>query len=53
MVELNNERIDEILHKETVKTEEQATILRAIYTRYMRLYETKYGVPQAASKSGI
>ena len=39
MVELNNERIDEILHKETVKTEEQATILRAIYTRYMRLYE--------------
>ena len=39
MIELSNERIDEILHKETLKTEESATILRAVYTRYMRLYE--------------
>ena len=42
MVELSNEKIDEILHKETAKTEEQATILRAIYTRYMRLYENYF-----------
>ena len=39
MVELSNERIGKILHEETVKTEELATILRSIYTRYMRLYE--------------
>lgn len=39
MVELSNERIDRILHEETVKKEETETILRSIYTRYMRLYE--------------
>lgn len=39
MVELSNERVEEILHKETQKTEELTTILRSIYTRYMRLYE--------------
>ena len=39
MVELSAERIDEILHKETLKKEEQTTILRGVYTRYMRLYE--------------
>ena len=39
MVELSKERIDKILHEDTVKTEESATILRSIYTRYMRLYE--------------
>ncbi len=38
MVELNNERIEQILHEETVKKEETETILRGIYTRYMRLY---------------
>ena len=38
MVELSNERIDQILHEETAKTEELTTILRSIYTRYMRLY---------------
>ena len=40
MVELSTERVDEILHKETQRTEEPATILRSIYTRYMHLYET-------------
>lgn len=39
MVELNNERIEKILHEETPKKEELDTILRCIYTRYMRLYE--------------
>lgn len=39
MIELSNERVDQILHKETHKTEELRTILRAIYTRYMYLYE--------------
>lgn len=39
MVELSSERVEQILHKETLKTEESATILRAIYTRYLRLYE--------------
>ena len=39
MVELKKERIEEILHEETVKTEDQKTILRAIYNRYMHLYE--------------
>ena len=39
MIELSNERIEQILHEETPKTEELRTILRSIYTRYMRLYE--------------
>ena len=39
MVELSNERVDQILHEETHKTEELITILRGIYIRYMRLYE--------------
>ena len=39
MIELSNERIDQILHEETVKKEEPGVILRSIYTRYMRLYE--------------
>ena len=39
MVELSNERIEQILHEETAKKEELETILRCIYTRYMRLYE--------------
>ena len=39
MIELSNERLDQILHKETVKKEELGTILRSIYARYMRLYE--------------
>jgi len=39
MVELSNERVDQILHEESQKTEELITILRGVYIRYMRLYE--------------
>ncbi|MBQ4505800.1 MAG: hypothetical protein II971_00945 [Firmicutes bacterium] len=39
MNELSNERIEQILHEETAKKEELTTLLRGIYTRYMRLYE--------------
>jgi len=39
MVELSKERIEQILHEETMKKEELETILRGIYTRYMRLFE--------------
>ena len=39
MVELSKVRIGQILHKETTKKEDLETILRSIYTRYMRLYE--------------
>ena len=39
MIKLSNERIEQILHEETVKKEELATILRSIYNRYMWLYE--------------
>lgn len=39
MMELSNERVESILKEETLKTTELATILRAVYTRYMRLYE--------------
>ena len=39
MKELTNERIEQILHEETTKKEELSTILRGIYTRYMRMYE--------------
>ena len=42
MVELSSERVEEILHKETMKTEELTTILRGIYTRYMLLFEKLY-----------
>lgn len=39
MIELSNERVEQMLHNETLKTEELATILRGIYCRYVRLYE--------------
>ena len=39
MIELSKENIEKILHEETAKTEELTTILRSIYTRYMRMYE--------------
>ena len=42
MIDLSNERIEKILHEETAKTEELTTILRSIYTRYMRLYEAYF-----------
>ena len=39
MIELSRERIEQILHEETLKSEDLKTILRSIYHRYMRLYE--------------
>ena len=42
MVELSKERIEQILHEETLKKEELDTILRSIYTRYMHLFENYF-----------
>ena len=53
MVELSKERIEKILHEETVKTEELATILRGIYTRYMRLYEKYFADIDALNDAKI
>ncbi len=53
MVELKNEVIDRILHKETAKKEELGTILRSIYTRYMRLYEKYFADIDALSDDVI
>jgi len=53
MVELNNERIDEILHKETLKKEEVTTILRGIYTRYMRLFEKYFADVDALTDEAV
>ena len=39
MIELDNKRIKPILHEETAEKEEVTTILRAVYARYMHLYE--------------
>ena len=39
MMKLSMGTIDRMLHKETAKKEDLATILRSIYTRYMRLFE--------------
>ena len=39
MLELSKERVEEMLHEETVKKEEASTIIRAIYNRYRHLYE--------------
>lgn len=39
MIQLSDERIEQILHQETFKTEPVATILRSIWLRYMRTYE--------------
>ena len=53
MIELSNERVEQILHQETQKTEELTTILRAIYTRYMRLYEKFFADIDALNDDGI
>lgn len=53
MVELSNERIGQILHEETAKTEELKTILRGIYTRYLRLYEKYFADIDALNKNKI
>lgn len=39
MLELSSKRIDQILQEETPKTVVLSTVLRAIYYRYMTLYE--------------
>ena len=53
MVELSNERMGQILHEETAKTEELTTILRSIYTRYMRLYEKYFSDIDALNNDTI
>ena len=53
MVELSNERIDQILHRETVNKEDTDTILRSIYTRYMRLYEKYFADIEALNDDVI
>ena len=39
MMELSNERVAQIMNEETLQTVELPTLLRSIYSRYMRLYE--------------
>ncbi len=53
MIELSNERIEQILHEETTKKEDQETILRSIYTRYMRLYEKYFADIDALNEDEI
>ena len=53
MVELSQERVETILNEETPKTEELTTILRAVYTRYMRLYEKYFADPDALNDEVI
>ena len=53
MLELSKERIDQMLHEETVKKEEVSTILRCIYLRYMRLYETYFADIDALNEDVI
>lgn len=53
MVELSNERVEQILNEETQKTEELTTILRGIYTRYMRLYEKYFDDIEALNNEKI
>lgn len=52
MIELTNERLQQILHEETAKKEELSTLLRSIYIRYMRLYE-KYFADIDALNDGV
>lgn len=52
MVELSQERIEQILYEET-KKEELTTILRGIYTRYMRLYERYFSDMDALNDDRI
>ena len=42
MIELNRERIEQMLHEETSKKAELETVLRCIYTRYMHLFENYF-----------
>ena len=53
MVELSTERVDQILHEETRRTEDPATILRSIYTRYMHLHERYFADMDALNDEKI
>ena len=53
MIELSNERIEQMLEEETKKTEDQTPILRAVYTRYMNLYERYFAEPEALNDDKI
>ena len=53
MLELSKDRIEKILHEETVKKEEPETILRGIYTRYMHLFETYFADLDALNEEKI
>lgn len=53
MLELSNERVECIMEKETQKTEPATTILRAIYTRYMCLYEKYFADIEALNNDKI
>ena len=53
MIEMSQERIKQILEEETVKTEELATILRSVYTRYMHLYEKYFADTDALDDAAI
>ena len=53
MIELSNERIEQMLEEETKKTEDQVTILRAIYTRYLNLYERYFAELDALNDDKI
>jgi len=53
MVELSNERVEAILKEETSKTTELATILRAIYIRYMRMYERYFDDMESLTEEAV
>lgn len=53
MIELSNERAEQILHKETPNTEQLPLILRGIYTRYMHLFERFYADIDALDNAAI
>ncbi len=53
MLELSKERISQILHEETAAKEEQSTILRGVYTRYMRLYEKYFADIHALNDEAV
>ncbi len=53
MVQLSDERIQEMLHKETKKTEDRVTLLRCIYARYMRLYERYFADIDALNEDAV
>ncbi len=53
MVELSNERVEQILHEENRKKEDLGTILRSIYTRYTRLYERYFADIDALNDDAI